>query len=242
MTRVRKRIVLLIGSALALIGGVTVAQTTVFKSAFNAPSAPRVSVDAPPAADRPLLEAVRGSTVEIAWELRRLALERPGHAAVRVFAQGVPEAGAALLPSLPLYDAIPVPHGSAAPEARETVERLTKLRGPAFERALMDAEIQQRQQLIGLSEQLARIGNNAELRHLAAQSLGGQRSALARAHAVAAEIARRPDEATPMSKAATVGAQPSVPRPPKRVEVTVPERDAATELNRREMERVLRGR
>jgi predicted outer membrane protein len=235
--RVRKRIVLFIGGALALVGGVTVAQTTAFKSAFNPPSAPPVRVDAPPAADRHLVEAVRG-TIETARELRRLAPER-ANAAVRAFAQGTPEAGAALLP---LFDAIPVAHRSPAPEMRETVAHLTKLRGPAFDRALMDAEIQQRQQLIGLTEQLARIGNNAELRHFAAQSLGDQRTELARAHAVAAEIARWPVASTPPSKAVEIGGPTDVPRPPKPVEVTVPERGAAAELNRREMDRVLRGR
>jgi hypothetical protein len=102
----------------------------------------------------------------------------------------------------------------------------------------MDAEIQERQHMIGLSEQLARIGNNAELRHLAAQSLGKQRNELARAHALAAEIARRPVAPTTPSKAGTLGGPINVPLKPKPV-VTVLERNAATELNRREMERVL---
>lgn len=235
--RVRTRIVLFIGGALALIGGVTVAQTTAFRSVFNAPSAPPVSVDGPAPADRPLLEAVRG-TVEVARELRRLVAER-ANAAVRAFAQGTPEAGAALLP---LVDAIPVAHRSPAPASRDTVARLMKLRGPAFDRALMDAEIQQRQQLISLTEQLARIGNNAELRHLASQSLGNQRTELARAHAVAAEIAGWPVASTTPSKAVRVGGPTDIPLRLKPIEVAVPERSTAAELNRREMERVLRGR
>jgi hypothetical protein len=235
--RVRKRIVLLVGGALVLIGGVTMAQTEVFKIAFNVPSAPRVKVDAS-LADQPLVEAVR-ATVAIARELRRLALERADHAATRAFAQETSEAGAALLPGLPPLDAITAAHQSPAPEAHGTVARFATLRGLAFDRALMDAEIQERQQLIGLSEQLARIGSNAELRHLAAQSLGNQRNELARAHALAAEIARRPVAPTTPSKA--VGGPINVPLKPKPVDVTVLERSAATELNRREMERVLRG-
>ena len=234
---VRTRIALLISGSLALIGGVAMAQTTVFKSAFNAPSAPRVRADVPPAEDRHLVEAAR-DTVAIARDLRRLAFERAG-AATRAFAQGTPEAGAALLP---LFDAIPVVHRLPPPEMRETVAQLTKLRGLAFDRALMDAEIQQRQQLIGFTEQLARSGNNPELRHVAARSLGDQRTALARAHAMAAEIARSPATSTPRSKAVTVGGPTDAPRPPKPVEVTAPERNAAAELSRREMERVLQGR
>jgi predicted outer membrane protein len=238
--RARKHIVLSIGGALVLIGGVTVAQTTVFKSAFNAPSAPRVEVDAPPAADQPLVEAIHG-TIEIARELRRLALERADHAAVRAFARETSEAGAALLLGPPLLDAIPVSYGSPAPEARDTVARLATQSGPAFDRALMDADIQQRQQLIGLSEQLARVGNNAQLRHVAALSLGKQRSDLARVHALAAEIALRPIAPTTRSKAVTVGGQIDVRLKPKPVGISVIERSAATELNQREMERVLRG-
>jgi predicted outer membrane protein len=229
--RVRKRIVLALGGALFLVGGATLAQTAI-RSAFNAPP-PRGRLDAPPAADRGFVEAAHAA-VALAPELRRLALERAEHAGVRGFA--ATPAGAALLPHLPPLE-IPL-----TAEAQDTVALLAKLRGPAFDRALMDAEIQQRQALLGVSERQARSGANADLRQHAAQSLAAQRAELARAHTIAATVARG-SVATrmPSAPAVTIGG-PIVQQPAasQLAETVESAGNATADLNRRELDRIIR--
>jgi predicted outer membrane protein len=250
----RAHIALLAVSAVVLAGSAVMTQTPLLKplvdSALAKPPAPRAKLALPPEADRRLVEAARAAVV-LSPELRRLAHERAEHPAVRGFMQDAPIAGASLLSDLP-HEAQSADSGSPNP-ARDMLELLSRLRGPAFDRVLMDAEIQQRQRLVDLTEQQARAGRHAELRHLAQRSLNTQRIELIRAHAVAAEIASIVVNLPPSQPKA-----PSVPMlggpigPPSQVQfnpsaIEIPPsavaapRNMTTDLNLRELERISLG-
>jgi putative membrane protein len=231
----RKRIMLVAGGVLLLGGGATVAQTPmlmpVLWSAFNIVPA-RAKVALPPEADRSFVEAAHAAAAPAA-ELRRLGFERAEHAAVRSFLQTTAEAGAALLPQLPQPDA------TIAATASDALAPLMSLRGVAFDRALMDAEIQLRSQLVEVTEQQARAGLNAELRQLAAQSLVDQRAELVRAHAVAAEIARTPAQQVTRPPVAQTSPVPFEPKPVESIPaVSRPPRTSTTELNLQQLRRI----
>jgi putative membrane protein len=228
---------LIIMSGLLAIAAATLAHTPIVKAAFATKALPphaMRSASAPPSADRPFVEQALAAADQAAT-LHGLIAARAEHPALRGYAQQVPPAGAPLAARLRQAHAELAAAASQRPiPGQAELDRAATLRGAAFDRAVMDMEVQQRQRLLDLAEQHARSGNNAELRAVAADSVPSMRRQLDRAHQAAAELARASTPTPrPVARApTTIGGPIPEPRPA----TDLP--NATTDLNLRELQRI----
>jgi len=230
---------LIIITGLLGIAGATLAHSPLVKAAFTSKPPPPQALkpaSAPPIADLPFVEQVLAAA-DNATTLHGIIAARAEHPALRSYAQQVPPAGAQLAARLRQS------HGDLTKAALQrpmpgqaALDHVAALHGAGFDRAILDMEVQQRQRLLDLAEQQSRIGNNAELRAVAAEAVTPMRRQLDRAHQAAAELARAgAPQPKPVAKA-----QPMIGGPIPEPRSSEPDSSATADLNRREIERIER--
>ena len=138
--------------------------------------------------------------------LARLAAERSAREPVREYALNIVASRQGELKSL---DGIAGPEAGAEPEA-PVPEGLAGLSGRAFDRAYLDATIQEQQRSVALLERQAREAASPELVGFAFAELPQLRRELAEAHRLAVAAALAPPDPQPPTR------RPSPPREPAR--------------------------